>query len=77
MFWNSIAHASRKASTKRPWEIRSALIKLEKQRKTIFLSPIPFQETWHVYQEMKLSDIQRVKKQSISASLRLLKSDLI
>ena len=24
--------------------------------------PIPFQETWHVPEEMKLSDIERVKK---------------
>ena len=44
--------------------------KKENPWKTICPSPIPFQETWHVPQEMKLSDIERVKKQFISASLK-------
>ena len=69
-FGIQLAHAGRKASTQRPWEGRSALTKKEKPWKTICPSPIPFQKTWHVPQEMKLSDIERVKKQFISASLK-------
>ncbi len=69
-FGIQLAHAGRKASTQRPWEGRSALTKEEKPWKTICPSPIPFQETWHVPQEMKISDIERVKKQFISASLK-------
>ncbi len=44
--------------------------KEENPWQTICPSPIPFQETWHVPQEMKLLDIERVKKQLISASLK-------
>jgi len=69
-FGIQLAHAGRKASTQRPWEGRSALTKGEKPWKTISPSPIPFQETWHVPEEMKLSDIERVKKKFISASLK-------
>ena len=69
-FGIQLAHAGRKASTQRPWEGRSALTKEEKPWKTICPSPIPFQETWHVPQEMQLSDIDRVKKKFISASLK-------
>ena len=45
------------------------LTKEENPWKTICPSPIPFEETWHVPQEMKLSDIERVKKQFITASI--------
>ena len=69
-FGIQLAHAGRKASTQRPWEGRSTLTKEENPWKTICPSPIPFQETWHVPQEMKISDIERVKKQFISASLK-------
>jgi len=69
-FGIQLAHAGRKASTQRPWEGRGALTKADKPWKTICPSPIPFQETWHVPQEMRLSDIERVKKQFISASLK-------
>ena len=69
-FGIQLGHAGRKAPTQRPWEGRSALTKSEKPWKTISSSPIPFQETWHVPQEMKLSDIERVKKKFISASLK-------
>ena len=60
-FGIQLAHAGRKASTQRPWEGRSALTK-GKTLENHIASPIPFQETWHVPQEMKLSDIERVKK---------------
>ena len=69
-FGIQLAHAGRKASTQRPWEGRSSLTKEENPWKTICPSPIPFQETWHVPQEMKISDMERVKKQFISASLK-------
>ncbi len=72
-FGIQLAHAGRKASTQRPWEGRSTLRKEENSWKTIGPSPIPFQETWHVPQEMKLLDIERVKKQFISASLKAVK----
>ena len=65
-----LAHAVRKASTQRPWEGRSTLTKEENPWKTICPSAIPFQENWHVPKEMKISDIERVKKQFISASLK-------
>ena len=68
-FGIQLAHAGRKASTQRPWE-EEVLLQKQKTWKTISSSPIPFQETWHVPQEMKLSDIERVKKQFISASLK-------
>ena len=67
-FGIQLAHAGRKASTQRPWEGRSTLTKEENPWKTICPSAIPFQETWHVPKEMKISDIERVKKQFISAS---------
>ncbi len=69
-FGIQLAHAGRKASTQRPWEGRSYLSKKENPWKTICPSPIPFHESWHVPQEMKLSDIERVKKKFISASLK-------
>ena len=69
-FGIQLAHAGRKASTQRPWEGRSALTKEENPWNTICPSSIPFHETWHVPQEMELSDIERVKKKFISASLK-------
>ena len=69
MFWNSISTCWEKSFYPEAWEGRSALTKGEKPWKTISPSPIPFQETWHVPDEIKLSDIERVKKKFITASL--------
>ena len=43
-----LAHAGRKASTQRPWEGRSSLVKEENPWKTICPSPIAFQDNWHI-----------------------------
>ena len=72
-FGIQLSHAGRKASTQRPWEGRGSLSKNEQPWKTISPSAIPFQETWHVPQKMEISDIERVKKNFITASLNAVK----
>jgi NADPH2 dehydrogenase len=65
-----LAHAGRKASSRRPWEGGQALPAGEDPWQTIAPSAIPFGPGWHVPQAMTGDDIARVREAFVAAAKR-------
>lgn len=59
-FGIQLAHAGRKASTRRPWEGGAALSIDEEPWQTISSSAIPFTDSWHTPRALTLAEIEPV-----------------
>jgi NADPH2 dehydrogenase len=69
-FGIQLAHAGRKASSKRPWEGGGPLKVGADPWETIAPSALPFGEGWHVPREMTLDDIARVREAFVNSAKR-------
>jgi NADPH2 dehydrogenase len=65
-----LAHAGRKASSRRPWEGGQALKAGEDPWDTMAPSAIPFGPDWHVPRAMTLDDIARARNAFVAAAKR-------
>lgn len=65
-----LAHAGRKASTYSPWKGDGALKKEDGAWTTLSASSLPFQEGWHVPQEMSAEDLKRTAGDFAQAAQR-------
>ncbi len=72
-FGLQIAHAGRKASSRRPWEGGGALQPGEDPWPTMAASPLPFGEGWHTPREVTEADMERVRAAFVSAAQRALR----
>ena len=65
-----LAHAGRKASTDVPWQGGKPLSPNEKGWETIGPSPIPFDENWHMPDEMTRDDMDRIRDAFVGSAER-------
>ena len=72
-FCVQIAHAGRKASSKRPWEGGTALKTGDDPWETLGPSALPFGDGWHVPREATQADITRVREAFVGAAKRALR----
>jgi 2,4-dienoyl-CoA reductase-like NADH-dependent reductase (Old Yellow Enzyme family) len=63
-----LAHAGRKASTKRPWEGSGRVELADGGWIPIAPSPLPFSSEYHLPREMTKADIQRVTQEFVQAA---------
>lgn len=68
-----IAHAGRKASSRRPWEGGGALKSGDDPWQTIGPSAIPFGDDWHTPREATEADLERIRAAFVSAAQRALR----
>ncbi len=69
-FGIQLAHAGRKASSRRPWEGGGALQAGEDPWPTMAASPLPFGEGWHTPREVTEADMERVRAAFVAAAQR-------
>ena len=68
-----LAHAGRKASSKRPWEGGTSLKTGDDPWETLGPSALPFGNDWHVPREATGADIARVRDAFVNAAKRALR----
>jgi len=69
-----LAHAGRKASTKRPWEGGKPLTPAEGGWETIGPSPIPTGPEWPTPREMNEADMNRVREAFVASTKRAVRA---
>ena len=72
-FGIQLAHAGRKASSRRPWEGGGALQAGEDPWPTMAASPLPFGEGWHTPREVTEADMERVRAAFVAAAQRAMR----
>jgi 2,4-dienoyl-CoA reductase-like NADH-dependent reductase (Old Yellow Enzyme family) len=72
-FGIQLAHAGRKASSKRPWEGGGSLKPGQDPWPAMAASPIPWGENWHTPREVTEADMERVRGAFVSATRRALR----
>jgi len=72
-FGIQLAHAGRKASSRRPWEGGGALQAGEDPWPTIAASPLPFADGWHTPREVTEADMERVRAAFLAATQRAMR----
>jgi 2,4-dienoyl-CoA reductase-like NADH-dependent reductase (Old Yellow Enzyme family) len=72
-FGIQLAHAGRKASSRRPWEGGGALQAGEDPWPTMAASPLPWGDNWHTPREVTEADMERVRAAFVAAAQRALR----
>jgi len=69
-FGIQLAHAGRKASTRRPWEGGAPLTPSEDPWQTVSSSAIPFADNWHTPQALSIAEIEQQIATWVTAAKR-------